>query len=177
MPTCRFLLGSWVLLVVACRSPRGGQSAPDQLNTAQSGARLSQDTRPPCDSPYRCKDWLIQAHGAGRAPLTTLFGASFRSLGDTVVLWFDSASGSDQHAPVWFALDTLGIVLEPKELLAHSCGLIGKDRDDQTVAVVRDTMAAKYPTPRLAWRFDVGAGRIRPISPDSVHCKREFAGE
>lgn len=177
MPTCRFLFRSWLLMLVACRSPRADRSAPDQLNTPQSRERLSQDTRPACDSPYRCKDWLIQVHGAGHAPLATLFGASFRSLGDTVVLWFDSASGSDQHAPVWVAMDTLGIVLEPKELLAHSCGLIGKELDDQTVAVVRETMAAKYSIPRLAWRFDTGAGRIRPISPDSVHCEREFAGE
>jgi hypothetical protein len=167
-----------LIALAACHSEDRQHARASQAGSLQGADPANDPMRQPCDSPYPCKDWLIPTPGFLHGSESVRFGASFRTVRDTlVIVWLDSAIGHNADGPIWVAIDTLGIKLEQDELLAHTCGLTGKELDNQTVAVVRDTVASTYSVPRLAWRFDLHSSRIRPVSPDSVHCVREFIGE
>src|SRR5262245_12411271 len=93
MTLVRFLLET--SLLAACRSPPADATTTRPARTARSLDSLSQGTRQPCDSPYRCEDWTIETPGFLHGTEPPRFGGSFRSLRDTVVAWFDSAIGHD----------------------------------------------------------------------------------
>jgi hypothetical protein len=165
-----------LLALISCTSPSHEHRGPDQHATSQQPG-FAAASRPPCDSLASCEDWVIQTadflHGAEPAR----FSGSFRTLGDTIRLWFDTATAMEGAGQRWIPVDSVAAILNGKELLAHACRLKGKDLDGQFVAIVRDTAMDKYPLPRLAWQFDVQTAHIRAVPPDSVHCDREYVGE
>jgi len=165
-----------LLALISCTSPSHESRGPDQPATSeQAGSRTT--SRPPCDSLASCEDWIIQTARFLHGEESARFGGSFRTLGDTIRLWFDTATGTDGGRQRWIPVDSVAALLNGNELLAHACGLKGKELDGQFVAIVRDTAVDKYPPPRLAWQFNVQTAHIRTVLPDSVYCDREYIGE
>ena len=166
-----------LLASVACASPPHEHRAPDQPPTAQQSRLVADTGRPPCDSLASCGDWVIQTPAFLHGKEPARFSGSFRTIGDTIRLWFDTSRIVNGQGEEWIAVDSAVAILKNKEVLAQACGFKGKELDGQLVAIVRDTVTDKYPPPRLAWYFDVQTARIKPVPPDSAHCEREYAGE
>jgi len=162
---------------MACGSPPHEQRLPDQAARSPQPGFAADTGRPPCDSVASCRDWIIETPGFLHGSEPARFSGSFRTLGDTIRLWFDTARTGDGHGKRWTAVDSAAAILNSKEVLAQACGFKGKALDGQLVAIVTDTVAEEYPAPRLAWQFDVQTARIRPVLPDSVHCDRESIDE
>jgi len=156
--------------LAACGSSQ--RNAASRQSQDSIASQALQPARSPCGSAVPCGEWSIHTPAFDRGDEPARFAGSFRTVGSQVFVWLDTASRG-----AWRPADSVIAELRSGEHLETSCGLRGGTLDGRVVAVVRDTTADRYATPRRAWRFDLDARRVRLVSSDSVYCDREYAGE
>ena len=165
----RLLALSFLLISLWACTSRQRSAAP----AADSSTTGMQQVSRPCSPPEPCSDWTIHTPAFDRGEEPARFGGAIRTTGSRVSAWLDTVSVGGTSAPA----DSLVTDLHPGEHLEASCSVKGTPLEGRVVAIVRDTNSEQYPRPRLAWRFDLDAYRIRPVFPDSVYCEKEYAGD
>ena|SRR5881296_2989068 len=167
MPHMRYLF-TIVLIGVGCSSSRSQQAAQTEAAFETFNQR--------CHPPDACDQWSALGYRPGGQAVR--FEALSRATSESVFVWLDTVTTPEPGHPRFIPVDSLASKLNARELLAHFCTRKGQTSQEAFIAIVRDTDAVLfYPTPRLAWRFDAGAVRIRPAWPDAVQCQPELEGE
>ena len=163
----------WAL---GCKSDRGQRLVSGRNVDSRPDSPIAR-LRPPCGPTEPCANWLIATPESNRGEEPARFAGSFRTEADRGSVYLDSAVAQTAQGPQWAPADSVVATLHRGERLVEACGLRGQSLDGRIVAVVRETTMDRYPTPRLAWQFDLDARRIRTVPPDSVYCEREYSGE
>ena len=167
-----FLIGC----ATACNSVRDQSSDSGRGSKSAGGVGVVARSAT-CDAKDACASWVIATPEMAYDVKPVRLSGSYRTVGERGSVHLDSVVGRTPQGPVWAPVDSVLASLNRGERFVAACGLRGHGLDGRIVAVVRETSGDSYPAPRLAWRFDTRAARILVVSPDSVYCEREYAGE
>src|SRR5690242_8001349 len=128
-------LYSAVIWIAACGSTR--DQHPNAQSRLTSGAEPapSEFGRIPCNEPDPRGDWLDHTPAYERGDDPARFADSFRTVGDRVTLWLDTAFARTERAIRWIGADSISTTLRPHELLAQACALTGTAHDGRIVAL------------------------------------------
>lgn len=149
------------------------RSAPSSAGSTDDGAGQAESSAPnaPDDSLVSARGWSL---GQSNAPLATsrFRGRSKGFASGYMILWMDTARTKQGDAWQSGVLADSIVVrgVGVNERLGPICKIGTTVDDGQTVGIVPEDNPKEWHRPRLAWRFDTAAVRIRAIPVDSFEC-------